>query len=637
MFVPWELPWLPEASPDFRAHCKALAATSPDAAPHLGQRLVALASHRLNTAQAGAFASLLQALRSQKSDLAPLSPLRLGILPSATFDLVAAAIPAACARHGVAVELTIADFDQIVQVALSASSSIFQADPDAIFVQFDHRWLGFDRFVIDMADTDILTAALERVALVLDGIQANSRAQAIVTNIAVPPGALFGSLDRQVDGTVRRLIHRFNESLSDLARDRGAILLDVVALVEMVGSAHWFDPVKWNLFKLPFASDCAALFADMLARQLGAMRGKARKCLVLDCDNTLWGGVIGDDGIENIKIGSGTAEGESFAAVQKLARDFKARGILLAVCSKNFEETARGPFRDHPDMVLRENDIAVFQANWTDKPSNLEAIAEKLSIGIDSLVFLDDNSAERAQMREALPLVAVPELPADPALYPLYLSAAGYFEAISYSAEDGARAQSYAANASRAEVRETIRDLGDYLSALEMKFRVCGFDAAGRSRIVQLINKSNQFNLTARRYTEAEVREMESDAGLITLQVRLTDKFSDFGMISVVIARPVANDTTSIEIDSWLMSCRVLGRRVEEGMLEALVARARAAGKSVVRARYLPTAKNGMVSDFFDKLGFEMVGQEQDGAKFYVLDLNAFVAPILPFKTIGST
>lgn len=632
MFVPWELPWLPEAPPDFRARCKALAATTPDAVPDLGQRLVALASHRLNTAQAGAFANLLQSLRAQERDLAPLSPLRLGILPSATFDLVAAAIPAACARHGVAAELAVADFDQIVQVALDGSSPIFQADPDAILVQFDHRWLGFDRFIADPAESDILAQGLDRVAMVLDGIRANSRAQAIVTNVAVPPGALFGSLDRHVDGTVRRLVHRFNDALSDLARDRGAILLDVAALVELVGSAHWFDPVKWNLFKLPFASDCAGLFADMLARQLGAIRGKARKCLVLDCDNTLWGGVIGDDGIENIKIGSGDAEGESFLAIQRLALDLKARGILLAVCSKNFEETAREPFRDHADMLLREQDIAVFQANWTDKPSNLEAIAATLSIGIDSLVFLDDNAAERAQMREALPLVAVPELPADPALYPLYLSAAGYFEAISYSTEDGARAQSYAANASRAEVMEKVRDLGDYLSALDMELRVSAFDAAGRARIAQLINKSNQFNLTTRRYTEVEVRAMENDPDLITLQSRLSDKFGDFGMIGVVIARPVADDATSIEVDSWLMSCRVLGRRVEEGMLEALVTRARDAGKSVIRARYVPSAKNGMVSDFFDKLGFEMVGQDPDGAKSYVLGLEGFVAPTLPFK-----
>jgi len=407
----------------------------------------------------------------------------------------------------------------------------------------------------------------------------------------------------------------------------------VAALVELVGSAHWFDPVKWNLFKLPFAGDCAALFADVLGRQLGAIRGKARKCLVLDCDNTLWGGVIGDDGLENIKVGSGSAEGESYLAVQRLALDLRARGILLAVCSKNFEATARGPFRDHPDMLLRECDIASFQANWTDKPSNLEAIAEDLSVGIESLVFLDDNSAERAQMREALPLVAVPELPADPALYPLYLSAAGYFEAISYSAEDGARAQSYAANASRAEVKAKVRDLGDYLSALDMELGISGFDAAGRARIAQLINKSNQFNLTSRRYTEMEVRAMENDPSLITLQARLNDKFGDFGMISVVIARPVTGDETVIEIDSWLMSCRVLGRRVEEGMLDALVGRARAAGKSAIRARYVPSAKNGMVSEFFDNLGFERVGQEPDGERSYVLTLDAFVTPMLPFKT----
>jgi FkbH-like protein len=314
----------------------------------------------------------------------------------------------------------------------------------------------------------------------------------------------------------------------------------------------------------------------------------------------------------------------------------KRRGVILAVCSKNYDEVARGPFLEHPDMALRESDIAVFQANWADKPSNLEAIAASLDIGLDALVFLDDNSAERAQVRAALPMVAVPELPADPAYYPLYLASAGYFEAVAYSQEDAARADSYLSNARRAEVKQQVRDLGEYLRALDMTLDVRAFDEPGRARIAQLINKSNQFNVTTRRYTEADVRVFEQDPAALTLQARLQDKFSDFGMIGVVIARPHDSDPEAYDIDTWLMSCRVLGRRVEEGMLEALVALVRNAGRRRLYAHYLPTEKNRMVRELFDLLGFELIAEQKNGGRSYRLNLDDIAPRQLPFVTKGA-
>lgn len=617
------MPWLPSAPPDYKLKCRQFEAGTPD----VGPRLITLATHSLNSSQSIAFAKALRRAQDADCDLSPLSSFRLAILPSYTTETIADTVPAGCARHGVAVDVAIAEFDQIVQTVCDPASRLFQPTPDAALLLFDHRWVGLDSFA---HNDDAIDIAIDRIAACLDRLHNQIGTQAILSTVAVPPGSLFGSLDRIVQGSIRSKVDRFNRALVALAESKGAVIFDVAALAEQVGTAQWFDPVAWNAYKIPFSPSCSALFGDSLGRLIGSMRGRARKCLVLDCDNTLWGGVIGDDGLENIIVGSGSATGESFSAVQKLALDLKARGILLAVCSKNEDSNARLPFSQHPDMLLRESDIAVFQANWVDKPANLEAIARTLEIGLDALVFLDDNSAERAQVRAALPMVAVPELPSDPAYYPLYLSSAGYFEALSFSDEDRKRGESYLANALRAEVREQSRDLGDYLKALEMHIEMRPFDALGRQRIVQLINKSNQFNLTTRRYTEAEITSLIENPEIVTAQVRLNDKFSDFGMIGVWIVRPSERDLTGWYVDTWLMSCRVLGRKVEDAMLHALVVAAKEAGKTTIYAQYLRTAKNTMVADLLDRLGFTRVNESSNGDCNYQLDVATFENQPLP-------
>ena len=622
----WTLPWLPEPGADFRDRCRALKGATGEG---IGSELRTLATHRLNSTEALALARVVRPRLATGTSLAPLAPFRLAVLASTTVDFLADQLPAAAARHGVALDVALAEYDQIVQTALDPAAPVFASAPDAALLLFDHHGLALDRACDAAEAASRVEAALEKLRLTARGLQDGTGVQVIAATLAVPPGALFGSLDASIAGTVRAQVTRFNEGLRALARELGLILFDVAALAEQVGTARWSDPVMWNLYKVAVAPDCQAYYADALASLIGAIRGRSRKCLVLDCDNTLWGGVIGDDGLAGIAIGEGSAEGEAFAAVQRLALDLKSRGILLAVCSKNEDATARAAFRDHPDMLLRETDIAVFQANWTDKASNLEAIARTLDFGLDALVLLDDNAAERAQMRAALPAVAVPELPADPAHYPLWLSSAGYFQAVSFSEEDGLRAQGYAANAMRAEVRGQARDLGDYLRALEMAIDIRPFDAIGTPRIAQLVNKSNQFNLTTRRYTEAEIAALRDDPDVVTLQVRLRDKFSDFGMIGVVIATPEAPG--ALAVDLWVMSCRVLGREVERAMLGGLVAAARGAGASALQAAYLPTAKNAMVAEHYDRLGFTRIAEEPEGTRRYRLDLADFVVTDLPF------
>lgn len=624
-----DLPWLAPAPEDFRSRVRALGADTPDAGPAV-QRL---AGYRLNPAQSRNLSKAIATLRAADVNLAPLAAFRLAVLSNATTDLVADHLPAAAARHGVNLELVLPDYDQVMQKALDPQSHVNSASPDAVLLAVDYRWLQLEHAALTGQDAQTVESAIERIQTVVEGIKAGCGAPVLLQTVPTPSAALFGSYDRAIAGSVRRLIEAVNQRIVKFARESSNFVVDIAALAERIGTDSWFDPVRYFAYKLAFSPDCDLAYADVVARILGAIRGKAKKCLVLDLDNTVWGGVIGDDGMEGIKIGQGSPVGEAFLSIQRLALGLKGRGIILAVSSKNTDSVAREPFRNHPEMLLRESDIAVFQANWLDKPSNLESIARTLNIGVDALVFLDDNGAERAQVREALPMVGVPELPADPSLYPWYLSAAGYFEAVSFSAEDSSRADSYAADALRAEVMQKSRDLGDYLLSLDMKISFANFNPTGRQRIAQLINKSNQFNLTTRRYTEADVKAFEDSPGVFTLQVRLEDKFGDFGMIGVVIGKPVRGaELPSWELDTWLMSCRVLGRKVEEAMLGKIAAAARAEGIKRIIGVYIPTAKNSMVKDHYAKLGFAPLGEDAQGRAEYVLDVDALASQDLPMS-----
>jgi FkbH-like protein len=313
--------------------------------------------------------------------------------------------------------------------------------------------------------------------------------------------------------------------------------------------------------------------------------------------------VVGDDGVDGIVIGPGSADGEAYAAFQSYARSLNERGVILAVCSKNDAVNAEAAFAMRAEMVLKRDDIAVFVANWSDKAANLRSIAETLQIGVDSLVLFDDNPAERRLVREQLPQVGVPEVPLDPALYARCLADAGYFEATAFTPDDVARARQYADNARRRRLEAGSSDLESFLRGLGMELVAAPFQSVDLPRVVQLINKTNQFNLRTRRLSEAEVRALMEDPDALCLQFRLTDCLGDNGLISVVVALP--QDPDSYLIDTWLMSCRVLGRQVEEEVLNTIVERARARGRKVLIGEYLPTAKNRMVSDLLPRLGFE--------------------------------
>jgi len=347
----------------------------------------------------------------------------------------------------------------------------------------------------------------------------------------------------------------------------------------------------------------------------------------------VWGGVIGDDGLEGIKIAQGDATGEAHLAVQRLALDLRSRGIVLAVSSKNTDEVARTPFEQHPEMLLKLDHIAVFQANWNDKATNISAIVEELNLGIDSVVFLDDNPVERGLVRKLLPQVAVPELPEDPAYYARTLTAAGYFEAVAFASEDLKRAGFYQDNAKRANLQKQVGGVDAYLASLDMTITFQPFDATGRARIVQLINKSNQYNLTTIRYTDPEVAAAENDPEVLTLQVRLADIFGDNGMISVIICRPDGPGVWAV--DTWLMSCRVLGRKVEHMVLRHILEQARIAGVHTIKGVYIPTEKNKLVIEHYAKLGFTQVDDNGAGLTRWELAVEGAEPESAPMKIVS--
>ena len=625
-----ELQWLPRPPHDFAARLKALAHTSGS----LGRELQSLALPALDLNQLTRLAKAIGAARAAGTSLAPLAPFRLAVLSNSTIDMIVPALVASAARHDVALEVIQSSYDQVAQEALTPDSKVNSAKPDAVLFALDYRALPLKLALGDAeASAHVVSGALGFLQSLRDGIKSHSGAVCILQSFAPPPEPLLGSLDRALPGTLRHQIDAINRELASLTLQSGDVLLDIAGLAETVGLASWHNPQLWNMAKFAFSDELIPLYAEHVARIVAAIRGKSAKALILDLDNTVWGGVIGDDGLEGIHIAQGDARGEAHLALQRLALNLRQRGIVLAVCSKNTDEIARQPFEKHPEMLLHLDHIAVFQANWNDKASNIQAIAEALSLGLDAMVFLDDNPVERGLVRQLLPQVRVPELPEDPAGYARTLAAAGYFEAIAFAAEDLQRAGFYQDNARRATLQKQMGGVDAYLASLDMTITFQPFDATGRARIVQLINKSNQYNLTTRRYTGPEVLEAENDPSVFTLQVRLADIFGDNGMISVVICRPAEEGVW--DIDTWLMSCRVLGRKVEHMVLAQILRHARAAGIRKLIGTYQPTERNRLVVDHYARLGFVKVAEETSGLTRWEMNVDCASPEQAPMKIVS--
>jgi FkbH-like protein len=627
-----QLAWLP-SHPDLGA-AMADARREGDAAAKLAAA-TRLAGFRRDFVATGRIDKLAEAALRDGADAgaAGLMPYRLAILASHTVDHLVPGIRVAGLSRRLAMSVHVAAYGQYRQALLGHDPELAAFAPQMVLLALDARDAPLD-LPLDAPEEAVAAAVGARVDE-LRGLWRRARerfaAQVVQQTLVVADPPVFGSFEGLVPASPTAVVERLNAEIRIAARQEGVLLLDLAWLAAQHGrQAGFADPVRWHQAKQLVSHVLAPLYGDLVARVAAAAAGLSRKCLVLDLDNTLWGGVIGDDGIDGIKLGQGNATGEAFLAVQRYAALLGKRGIILAVCSKNDLAVAEAAF-NHPDMALRRSDIACFVANWNDKASNLRHIARTLNIGIDSLVFVDDNPAERDIIRRELPQVAVPELPEDAAYYAARVADAGYFETVSFTADDAARGKAYALNEERRAALEQASDMDAYLRGLEMTMSARAIGPAELPRATQLINKTNQFNLTTRRYTEQQVERVAEDPRALALSVRLRDKFGDNGLISVVLARPdPALPQGELLIDTWLMSCRVLGRQVEEATLQVVAAEARQRGAQALVGEYRPSGRNGMVAEHYAKLGFtpcESPPGAEPGARFWRYEIDGRPAP----------
>lgn len=623
MGITGHLHWLPKLA-DADEALRALARIE-DPRERL-DRITALARHQLDFIQTGKLDRALEKTRAELLAALGLPQIKLAWLSSSTVDHQVPSTRVAGLRRGLSIQSYVAPFNQYRQALLDPDSPLARFAPQAVLFAIDPNELA-PSVPLSASATDVEAAIEGRVSEVRS-LWARARAQysSLVIHQLAPDisPSPFGSYDRIVPGAPASVVAETNRRIARAAAEDRVLLLDLVSASARLGHDVWFDPVRWHHAKQLIAPQVTPLYGDLVARILAAARGLSKKCLILDLDNTLWGGVVGDDGLEGLVLGQGSAAGEAHLAFQRYALALKARGIVLAVCSKNNHDTAEGVFLRHPEMAIRRDDIAAFIANWDDKATNVRLIAAALNLGLDSMVFFDDNPAERAIIRRELPMVEVPEAPEDPSLYARCLAEAGYFEATAFTAEDRARAEQYRDNARREEGRRAAiaahGDLDGYLASLEMEMIASGFDEVHVPRVAQLIGKTNQFNLTTRRYSEEDIRALARDPSAICLQVRLKDTFGDNGIISVVIARRHEGDEGgahaaegAYRIDTWLMSCRVLGRGVEAAVLNVLAQAARERGARALLGEYLPTPKNDLVREHYAKLGFEKIEGDHAG------------------------
>jgi len=615
------LPWLPEAE-DWRERLRALidpATTSPwDAG-------VALANTRLDFLRTIALDDAMRRA-TQGSPPAGLAtrPVRLAMLGSSTLAHLSPGTRVAGLRRGLHITIYEAEYGQYWQELLDPGSRLRAFDPNVVLFAFDayHLTAGVHAAMDEAEAERALMEVLERLRDCWRLAREAFRGQVIQQTPLVVHPPLLGGNEHRLPGSARAFIARLNAELRRMADAEGVSLLALDDRASRDGLAAWHDPVLWLRAKQEVSPIAAPMYGELLMRLVAAQLGRSYKCLALDLDNTLWGGVVGDDGLEGLTLGQGGALGEAFAAFQTYARELSRRGVILAVCSKNDEANAWAPFDKHPEMVLKRGDIACLVANWSDKAANLRAIAERLNIGLDSLVFVDDNPFERALVRRELPMVAVPEVGDDPALFAQIVADAGYFEQIAVTGDDRARNAQYQGNLQREALRSSATDLGSYLRGLEMELAWRRFDPIGLARAVQLINKTNQFNLTTRRYTEQDLLAVMQDPRAFGLQLRLTDRFGDNGVVSIVIGR--MQDDADLLIDTWLMSCRVLGRQLEATTLNLIAAQAERLGAKRLLGEYIATQKNAMVMDHYVKLGFVRIVEDDTGGNLNALHLADF-------------
>jgi FkbH-like protein len=573
---------------------------------------------------------------ADKSRLPIARSVKIALVSSYTTTQLCPLLKLAAARLGIYIDLYENQYGQYQQDIIDPGSRLYAFGPDMVILAVHEADLRLPEYS-STPESEIRTE-VDRWTTLWNLVTERSRARVIQYNFALPCEVPAGHLASRLPGSRYMMTQAVNMRLGEAA-GHAVSLVDCERLSALVGKRHWCDPRYWNLSKQAVGLEALPLLARHTAAVIAAALGLSRKCLVLDLDNTLWGGVIAEEGLAGIKLGQGP-DGEAFVAFQEYILKLKRKGVILAVCSKNNYADAIQPFEKHPEMRLKLQDIALFIANWESKPDNIRRIADTLQIGLDSLVFVDDNPVERDIVRKFLPEVDVLQLPEDPAYYLRTLSQYLSLETASLTTEDSERADQYRARAQIKELEAQAVSIEDFYYSLRMQAIVTHFEDAQLPRIAQLIGKTNQFNLTTRRHGMPQLTAFVRDTNCVHLALRLRDRYTDHGLVSVMIARCEGD---LLDIDTWLMSCRVIGRTVEATMLEHLCRQAAQLGCTIIQGTYIPTQKNAMAADAYAKHGFEAFAQT-NGHQVWRYDLqrkgpiaNPFVRSVDSWETVDGT
>lgn len=555
---------------------------------------------------------------------------RVALLRNFTIDPLVPVLKGEIARAGLYPKLYLGDYDTIAMDAFRPDSALYRFEPDFILIA---QWLEMlapaltARFL--SLSLNQLEDEIERVLAtceeIVTALRKCSKASILLNNFPLPSYPALGILDSQRESCQTHSILKLNLELLRRSRQwRDTYLVDYMSVMARVGSAEGIDERNWQISRAPVGRSLLTPLGREYGKFFRALRGKSRKCLVLDCDNVLWGGIVGEDGLNGIRLGP-TYPGSCFLSFQREILNLHDRGVILALCSKNNEEDVLEVLHSHPEMLLRESNFAARRINWNDKVSNLIEIAQELNIGLDSLVFADDSQFECDLVRERLPQTAVFHLSSDPSGFTNLLRAAGHFDTLTFSAEDRERNILYRAEGQRRQLQGATGSFEEFLAKLEMVAEIGPAGEAVIPRISQLTQKTNQFNLTTHRYTEGEIRSYVESPDSEVFYLRLRDRISDMGIVGVTIVKYA---TSRALIDTFLLSCRAIGRGVEEALLAHVLNTAKGRGCSSVLGRYTVSRKNAQAADFYGRQGFQAIAQTWQGSDWEMpLDKDLFPSP----------
>lgn len=554
-----------------------------------------------------------------------LTEYRIAFLRSFTLEPIIPLLRAAAALHGIWLNVYLSDFNAYTQDILNLTSNLYKFDPQAVFLTVQAQdfvpdlWYRYSELTA-VEIKNAVEAAHASLRNLVSAFRLRHHSQLVIQGFESPAFSAAGILDAQLENSQIEAIREINRELNGLARkNTGVYLLDYDSLIGRFGRLRWRDERKWLMARLPISTDCLLPLAEEYLRFVLPLSGKTCKALAIDLDNTLWGGVIGEDGLKGIRLGH-EYPGAAYLSLQRAILDLYKRGIILAICSKNNADDGLEGLEKHPSTLLHPGHFAAVRINWNDKAQNLREIAQELNIGLDAIAFLDDSPQERERVRRELPEVRVIELPSEPTEFARILQQCPLFETLNLSGEDRERSRYYAEERQRKELEKDATSLENFYRSLDLWAEIGPVGSDSLNRVAQLTQKTNQFNLTTRRCTEQQIAQLLDDPQWRVYYLRAGDKFGDSGIVGVAMTR---EQQGSVEIDNFLMSCRVIGRTLETAFLSYVVQEALEQGVRWLRGQFIPTKKNSPAKDFYASHGFRPAGQQDGGGSLWEFDLRS--------------